>query len=146
MSRLISDLSKKFDFNLFNKRHGQLKPTQEKMLLYPDIEAVLKLMENIKSTSSEINNSKAGHLKIACLPGFATSHLPAVIAEFLKDRPDVSLTIKPDRPERISEWMIAQQYDFGIIDGFSGHPSGERSEIDIRTGYIFHKGTRLEIT
>ena len=100
-------------------------------------------MENIKSTSSEINNRKAGHLKIACLPGFATSHLPAVIAEFLKDRPDVTLTIERDSPERILEWMIAQQDDFGITDGFSGHPSGERSEIDIRTGYIFHKGTRL---
>ena len=140
MSRLIPDLSKKFDFNLFNKRDGQLKPTQEKMLLYPDIEAVLELMENIKSTSSEINNRKAGHLKIACLPGFATSHLPAVIAEFLKDRPDVRLTIESDRPDRISEWMIAQQYDFGIIDGFSGHPSGEQSEIDIRTVYVFPQG------
>jgi DNA-binding transcriptional LysR family regulator len=80
MSRLISDLSKNFEFNLFSKRDGQLKPTQEILLLYPDIERVLELMKNIQHTSSEINERKAGHLKIACLPGFATNHLPNVVA------------------------------------------------------------------
>ena len=70
MSRLISDLSKNFDFSLFTKRDGQLKPTQEVLLLYPDIERVLELMKNIQYTSSEINERTAGHLKLACLPWF----------------------------------------------------------------------------
>ena len=143
MSRLISDLSKNFEFNLFSKRDGQLKPTQEILLLYPDIERVLELMKNIQHTSSEINERKAGHLKIACLPGFATNHLPNVVAGFMKERPDVTMTIEPDRPERILEWMIGQQYDFGITDGFSGHPSVERKEINIRTVCVFPKAHSL---
>ena len=57
----------------------------------------------------------------------------------MKERPDVTMTIEPDRPERILEWMIGQQYDFGITDGFSGHPSVERKEINIRTVCIFPK-------
>ena len=143
MSRLISDLSKNFDFSLFTKRDGQLKPTQEVLLLYPDIERVLELMKNIQYTSSEINERTAGHLKLACLPGFATSHLPKVVAEFLKDRPEVTMTIEPDRPERILEWMVGEQYDIGITDGFSGHPSVERREINIRTVCIFPQGHHL---
>jgi DNA-binding transcriptional LysR family regulator len=144
MSRLIADLSKNFEFNLFNKRDGQLIPSQEIQLLYPDIERVLELMGNIQNTSAEINDRKAGHLKIACLPGFATSHLPKVVATFLKNRPEVTMTIEPDRPERILEWMAGEQYDIGITDGFSGHPSVERTEIDIRTVCVFPQGHALE--
>jgi len=143
MSRLISDLSKNFEFNLFDKRDGQLTPSQEIQLLYPDIERVLELMENIQNTSTEIKDRKAGHLKIACLPGFATSHLPKVVATFLKNRPEVTMTIEPDRPERILEWMAGEQYDIGITDGFSGHPSVERTEIDIRTVCVFPQGHAL---
>lgn len=143
MSRLIADLSKNFEFQLFDKREGQLKPTQEVLLLQPDIERVLELMQNIQHTSAEITELKAGHLRVACLPGFATSHLPKVVSKFLAKHPDVTMTIEPDRPERIFEWMIGEQYDFGITDGFSGHPTLERTEVNIRTVCIFAQGHPL---
>ena len=54
------------------------------------------------------------------------------------------MTIEPDRPERILEWMINEQYDFGITDGFSGHPAVEKTDLNIRTVCIFPKGHRLE--
>ncbi len=146
-SRLLSDLGKEFDFQLFDKRDNQLVPSQEVRLLEPDIRRVLELMRKISDSSANITKRKAGHLRIACLPGFATSHLPAVISNFLKDRPGVSLTIEPDRPERILEWMINEQYDFGITDGFFGHPAVDRTDIDVRTVCIFpvgHSLNRLE--
>ncbi|MBT6895640.1 MAG: LysR family transcriptional regulator, partial [Rhodobacteraceae bacterium] len=95
-SRLIADLAKEFDFPLFDKRDGQLVPSQEVRLLVPDIKRVLELMRQISDLSQDITNRKAGHIRIACLPGFATSHLPQVVAEFLKGHPGVSLTIEPD--------------------------------------------------
>ena len=143
-SRLIADLAKEFDFPLFDKRDGQLVPSQEVRLLVPDIKRVLELMRQISDLSQDITNRKAGHIRIACLPGFATSHLPQVVAEFLKGRPGVSLTIEPDRPERILEWMIGEQYDFGITDGFIGHPAVDRHYLEIRTVCVFPKGHALE--
>ena len=53
------------------------------------------------------------------------------------------MTIEPDRPERILEWMVGEQYDIGITDGFFGHPSVERREINIRTVCIFPQGHHL---
>lgn len=143
-SRLLSDLSKEFDFQLFDKRGGRLVPSQEVRLLQPDIQRVLELMRQISSVSQDITKRKAGHLRIACLPGFATSHLPSVVASFLEDRPGVSMTIEPDRPERILEWMVTEQYDFGITDGFFGHPAVERVDVDVRTVCIFPTGHDLE--
>lgn len=144
VSRLLSDLNQTFGFQLFDRRDGQLAPTQEIRFLQSDIQRVLDLMDQIGEVSQSLTDRKAGHIRIACLPGFATSHLPAVVARFLKGRPSVSVTIEPDRPERILEWMIDEQFDFGITDGFRGHPAVESRDFDMRTVCIFPTGHRLE--
>ena len=144
VSRLLSDLGQSLGFPLFERKGGQLFPTQEVRFLQSDIQRVLELMDQIGEASQSITERKAGHIRIACLPGFATSHLPGVIAHFLKDRPGVSITLEPDRPERILEWMIDEHFDFGITDGFQGHPAVNSTTIDVRTVCIFPKGHALE--
>ena len=143
VSRLLSDLGKELGFTLFDRRDGLMVPTQEVKFLLPNIRHVLELLQQISEVSHEITNRKAGHIRIACLPGFATSHLPQLVAAFLDERPGVSMTIEPDRPERILEWMIGEQYDFGITDGFAGHPAVESTNIDVRTVCIFPQGHKL---
>jgi len=133
VSRLLADLGQTLGFSLFDRRDGKLVPTQEVKFLQSDIQRVLDLMDQISEVSQSITQRKAGHIRIACLPGFATSHLPEVVANFLKDRPGVSITIEPDRPERILEWMIDEQFDFGITDGFRGHSAVESRDINVRT-------------
>lgn len=144
VSRLLSDLEQALGFQLFDRRDGRLVPSQEVRYLQPNVERVLELMKQISDVSEDITQRKAGHIRVACLPGFATSHLPGVVAEFLKNRPGVTLTIEPDRPERIFEWMIGEQYDFGITDGFNGHPAIESRNIDVRTVCVFPEGHALE--
>lgn len=143
VSRLLADLKQTLGFSLFDRRDGQLVPTQEVRFLQADIQRVLDLMDQIGEVSQSITERKAGHIRIACLPGFATSHLPAVVAQFLKDRPGITITIEPDRPERILEWMIDEQFDFGITDGFRGHSAVISRNIDVRTVCIFPKGHNL---
>ncbi|WP_377189107.1 LysR substrate-binding domain-containing protein [Ruegeria meonggei] len=144
VSRLLSDLEQALGFQLFDRRDGRLVPSQEVRYLQPNVERVLELMKQISDVSEDITQRKAGHIRVACLPGFATSHLPGVVADFLKNRPGVTLTIEPDRPERIFEWMIGEQYDFGITDGFNGHPAIESRNIDVRSVCVFPEGHTLE--
>jgi len=144
ISRLLADLGKDFNFELFEKRNGQLRPSHETRILEPDIRRVLELLRRIADVSGDITRHKAGHLRVACLPGFATSHLPSVVTQFLRERDGVSMTIEPDRPERILEWIINEQYDLGITDGFYGHPAVEQIEISLRTVCCFPAGHNLE--
>ena len=144
VSRLLSDLGNSLGFQLFDRKKGQLTPSQEVRFLQPDIRRVLELMRQISDVSQEITKRRAGHIRIACLPGFATSHLPEIVASFLRERPGVSMTIEPDRPERILEWMIGEQYDFGITDGFAGHPAIESTNLEIRTVCVFPAGHEFE--
>ena len=139
VSRLLSSFSDKIAFDLFIRKNGQLLPTQEARLLLGEVSRVLEGLKNIEELQHDLTERTAGHLRIACLPGFATSHLPNVMIDFLKTRPSVTVTIEPDRPERILDWIIGQQYDCGLTDIHS-HPATESRNFQIRTVCIFPKG------
>lgn len=143
VSRLIADLTETLGFDLLDRRDGRLVPTQEARFLMPDIKRTLDLLSRISDTGHNITQRTAGELRIACLPGFAVSHLPGVLTDFLAQRAGVRLTIEPDRPERILEWMVGEQFDIGITDGFEGHPAVESETIDVRTVCIFPHGSPL---
>ncbi|MFT7106935.1 MAG: DNA-binding transcriptional LysR family regulator, partial [Yoonia sp.] len=123
VSRLLADLSISLGFAVYHRKEGRLHLTQEAKFLVPDIKRILESMQYISESGHNLTKRTAGHLRIACLPGFATSHLPGVIAQFLDEHPGVSVTIEPDRPERIMEWIVGEQYDCGITDSFDGHPA-----------------------
>jgi len=143
VSRLLSDLSDEIGFQLLDRRGGRLVPTQEARFLMPDIRRMLEMMTHLREVSRNLTDRKAGHLNIACLPGFATSHLPDVIARFLALHPGVTLTIEPDRPERILEWIVGEQYDCGITADFEGHPAVESETVMIRSVCILPDGHPL---
>jgi DNA-binding transcriptional LysR family regulator len=146
VSRLLADLSESLGFQILERRDGRLVPTQEARFLMPDIRRSLQLMARISDAGRNLTQRKAGELRIVCLPGFAISHLPRFLAGFLRNRPDVAITLEPDRPERILEWMVGAQFDVGITDtdGFEGHPALESTQIDIRTVCIFPQSSPLK--
>lgn len=82
ISRVISDLSDLFGFPLFERKDGLLIPSQETRYILPDISRVIELMDHIRGTTQDLTARRAGHLRVACLPGFATSHLPKIVASF----------------------------------------------------------------
>ena len=142
-SRLLADFSKSVDFPLFRREAGSLIPTTEAEYMLAETTRVFESLNHLEDLRHNLKKRAAGHLRIACLPGFATSHLPKILTEFLKDRPQVTVTLEPDRPERILEWIIGQQYDCGITDGFGGHPATDSTDVTIRTVCIMPKGHHL---
>ncbi len=143
VSRLLASFSDTVGFQLFERKGGQLIPTQESRFLLKEVGRLLDGLDHISELTHNLTHRKAGHLRIACLPGFATSHMPGVLSRFLENRPDVTVTLEPDRPERILEWIIGEQYDCGITDGFSDHPAVEAESIPMRTVCIMADGNPL---
>lgn len=143
VSRLLSALSASVEFELFQRISGRLVPTREAEFLLREVERVLDNLGRIEQLTHDLSTRKAGHLRIACLPGFATSHLPKVLADFLSGRPNVTAVLEPDRPERILEWIIGEQYDCGITDEFAGHPTVESTTVLMRTVCILPRGHAL---
>lgn len=143
VSRLLSSFGDSVGFALFSRADGRLVPTQESRYLLAEVERLLDSLDHIEELTQDLTNRRAGHLRIACLSGFASVHLPQVLARFLSDRPNVTAVLEPDRPERILEWIIQDQYNCGITDGFTAHPAVESQTINIRTVCILPAGHRL---
>ncbi len=142
-SRLISSFSDSVGFSLFDRRQGKLVPTQEARYLMGEVGRVLDSIGHLEELAGDLTGRRAGHLRIACLPGFATTHLPAMLSRFLKTHPQVTVTLEPDRPERILEWIVGEQYDCGITDDFPSHPAVHSQSVQVRTVCILPKGHRL---
>ena len=133
VSRLIASLEQSMGMALFERRQGRLYPTYEARFLLEEVERAVSNLEHISRLSEDIRNQKAGHLRIACLSGFATSLMPTVIADFLKDRDDVTLSLQTRSSVRVREWIAAQQYDIGVADEFEGHSAIQHESVDIQT-------------
>jgi len=133
VSRLITNLEQTLKFPLFERRQGRLHPTPEADFLFGEVNRAIASLDHISKISDDIRNRKTGHLRIACLPGFATSLLPRVVADFLTGRPNVTVSFQPRSSARVREWIAAQQYDVGIADEFEGHAAIICESISIRT-------------
>jgi len=133
VSRLIVSFEQSMGMSLFDRKRGRLSPTYEARFLLDEVERAVSNLEHISRLSEDIRNQKAGHLRIACLSGFATSLMPLAIAEFLKGRADVTIAIQTHTAVRVREWIAAQQYDIGIADEFEGHSAINHEAVNIRT-------------
>ena len=143
VSRLLSDFAKSVGFELFDRRQGVLVPTSEARYLLVEVRRILDGLDHLEDLRRDLTERTAGHIRIACLPGFATSHLPGVLMRFLAERPGVTVTLEPDRPERILEWIIGEQYDCGITDGFAGHPATDSLDLLLKSVCILPLGHPL---
>ncbi|MBT4934398.1 MAG: LysR family transcriptional regulator [Rhodospirillaceae bacterium] len=143
VSRLVATLEESLGFPLFQRLSGRLRPTPEARVIFDEVEKALANLNHISRLTENIQDKKTGHLRVACLPGFATSLLPRVLARFLNERPGLTLTLEPRAPERIQEWISAQQFDVGISEQFEDNPSIESEAIQIRTVFVAPEGHPL---
>ena len=143
VSRLISNLEQSFGFVVFQRRKGRLHPTQEAEFLFGEVDRVFANLDQISQITHDILHQKTGHLRIACLPGFATSLMPQVVADFLEDRPDVTVSIQSRSSARVRDRIAAQQYDVGIADEFESHSAVEHEPIIVRSVCVMTEGHRL---
>ncbi|PLX33784.1 MAG: LysR family transcriptional regulator [Hyphomicrobiales bacterium] len=143
VSRLVASLERNFGFALFERISGRLQPTPEARVLFDEVERALANLNHIVKLSEDIQSNQGGQLRIACLPGFATSLLPRVLAGFLKERPGLTLNLEAGSPESIEDWVLARQFDVGLSEQFEENPAIESETIQIRTVLVAPAGHEL---
>ena len=65
---------------------------------------------------TEISNLERGRLRIACLPAAASFLMPRVLAAFVRDRPDVTVSLMSRSSPVVADWIASQQYDVGLAE------------------------------
>jgi DNA-binding transcriptional LysR family regulator len=143
VSRLIASLEDTLTFPLFQRISGRLRVTPEARVIFDEVEKTLANLNHISRLMEDIQDKRSGHLRVTCLPGFATSLLPRVLARFLKERPGLVLSFEPRTPEKIQELISAQHFNIGLSERFDETPAIQSESILVRTVFIGPKGHPL---
>ena len=116
VSSQIAKLEESVGFSLFERSGGRLKPTPEGMLFYAEASRVLGEVDRLATTTAQIREGQSGRLVIASHPSAAISLLPPLVAEFLRERPDVSVRLISRHSDVVSQLLPSESFDIGIAE------------------------------
>lgn len=122
ISRLLALLEEHVGFQLFYREKGRLIPSDEALALIKEVDLTLTSVERISLLAQNIFHSNLGLLKIVAPNSFIAGPLANVVAGFLKDHPQVNISLDTHSPERAREIVARRTADCGFIQLPENHP------------------------
>lgn len=116
ISNLLAQLERASGLALFERTRGRLVPTPEATVLFDEIDTVVRGLEHVNQAVHDLQNKKAGHLQVATNHALAFGFMPAQIAEFGRDRPNLTLAFQSQYSGKVQEWVNAGLFEIGICE------------------------------
>lgn len=116
ISKLIARFQRHIGIKLFELHKSRLVPTPEARVLFNTIERTYVGMEHIAQTIAELRGGHSGKLIIGSQPSFGMGPLPAVAADFIKERPGIQIQIDTVTSNLIRYSVISGKADLGITE------------------------------
>ena len=116
VSTQIARLEETVGFPLFERANGRLKPTAEGLLFYAEASRVLGEVDRLQTATAQIREGQSGRLVIASHPSAAISLLPDLVAQFLVERPGVSVRLISRHSDVVSQLLPSESFDIGIAE------------------------------
>ena len=116
VSTQIARLEETVGFSLFERANGRLKPTAEGILFYAEASRVLGEVDRLQAATAQIREGQSGRLAVASHPSAAISLLPNLVAQFLAERPGVSVRLISRHSDVVSQLLPTESFDIGIAE------------------------------
>ena len=113
ISRLLSQAAAATGLKLFEPERGRLKPTREALDLFDVIERNFQGLDRIEQRIAVLRRSGAGTLRVGCTPALALSLMPAVVAAFCREHPEVHVSLQTQGGRQL--WDGVQHGAFDIV-------------------------------
>ncbi|MBD7978493.1 MULTISPECIES: LysR family transcriptional regulator [Pseudomonas] len=116
-SARIKALESQFDSRLLyrDSRGVELTPAGQKLLQHARL--VMRQVEYLKSEFTEYGADNAGHIRIFANTTAVTEFLPEILADFLAQRPGVTVDLQEKLTRDIVRGVLDGSTDMGIIAG-----------------------------
>jgi DNA-binding transcriptional LysR family regulator len=116
VSNLIAQLERQTRLPLFRRDRGRLVPTPEASLLYREIDTVVRGLDHVAQAVNDLQNKQAGQLQVACPHALSIGFMPALIARFARDRPQMSVAFQSQYSAKIQEWIVSGLFEIGVCE------------------------------
>ena len=126
----IRQLESSLGVRLFDRNTRHVALTSAGRDLVPKFQRILLEFESVVADARELSTKRQGIVRLGCLPSFAATFLPDVIATFRKKNPLVSFVLRDaTNGRRIMEMIRSGEIEFGITDGEPSWPDIEITEL-----------------
>jgi DNA-binding transcriptional LysR family regulator len=116
VSREIARLEQVLGIQLFDRVRGRLRPTVRALALMEEVERSYIGLERIAEAAVTLREFAHGRLALACLPALSHALLPEAVQRFASRHPQAGVSITPQEPPLLDEWLTQQRFDLGLIE------------------------------
>lgn len=120
ISHMMQSLEDEVGFPLMVRTSSGIVPNTEGEMLLPIIRQLLRTNESLEQNIAKIKGADIGRIRIAAYPSVATYWLPAIIAGFQKDYPNVEIQIIEGGTDIIEGAMERREADLCLYAGGEG--------------------------
>ena len=125
VTRLIKDLERELQMTLFIRSGVAVKPTQQALELFREVEAYFRSVDRIFETAQHLRDSCGGRIRIAAMATLSSRSLPEAIRRFKEVEPEINFFIHSDTSHHIVDAVLRGEFDLG----FARVPA-ERTDIE----------------
>ena len=116
ISNLIGQLERQTKLTLFDRQRGRLVPTPEAAVLFQEVDTVVRGLDHVEQAVVDLQNQRAGQLQVATSHALAFGFMPSLVADYLKDRPNLTVAFQSQYSSKIQEWVSAGLFEIGICE------------------------------
>ena len=128
VSRELARLEALLSYALFERAQGRLRPNARALALWDEVQRSWQGLERVVDRAVALGRSDAVQLSVLCLPALAHALLPGAAARLMQASPQARLSVTPQEPPLLEEWMSAQRFDLGLCEQTAA-PPGTRAEV-----------------
>lgn len=143
ISNLIAQLERQTKLKLFERQRGRLVPTPEAAVLFQEVDTVVRGLDHVTQAVVDLQNQKAGQLQVATSHAMAFGFMPRVIAEFLSERPNLTIAFQSQYSSKIQEWVSAGLFEIGICEVPLRHDGLDRRDMSFAVQCVVPESSSL---
>lgn len=115
ISKLIAQLERSTQLQLFERRKRRLFPTSEAYTLLKNVEHALDAVEEVDRSATELARAHSGSVRVACIPSIGTGFIPKAVASFRKKHPETKVTLYVRTAKYVIEHVSGMRADIGLV-------------------------------
>ncbi len=117
ITKHIKELEAELEVKLFNRTGNKVVLTQAGNILLSYAEQIINLHNEAIFELSQLKGNPEGNLRLGASTTIAQYVIPAALARFNKQNPEIKLSLINGNTERIEQHLLKNEIDIGIVEG-----------------------------
>jgi DNA-binding transcriptional LysR family regulator len=114
VSKVLRHTESQLGIRLFDLVRGRLAPTDEAHALFREVDEVFQRISSLQQATSNLKKAGSGHLRVGVVPSLGLDVVPAAVAAFRAQLPDVTFDIKTLHHHDMLRALYERECDLAI--------------------------------